>query len=198
MAPFVSRGELDGQFIVDVRLELNVLSTGELYYILEAQWLNDTIPVVVTASRTGPLHHSLSVTASNVSLWWPKTLGKQPLYNISVRSHATPETTTTCSCYCEHIRKRVGFRTVELRTEPISGDQPGSGFSFRINGLNRFIRGANVIPPNIFAKNVDKRLLERLITGIPAFHGPFADCRRCHRREHGPAACVGWRPIRAG
>jgi len=91
----------------------------------------------------------VNMTASNVDLWWPNGLGAQTLYEVSVSledgEHRAMPTQT--------VRKRIGFRTVELVTSNSTsqsgqhGEGTGDhGMYFRVNGIVIWCRGANMIP----------------------------------------------------
>lgn len=62
--------------------------------------------------------------------WWPHTHGRQPLYEVSVLIGDDA-----------HLLRRVGFRTVEV-------DRSDGGFTFVVNGVPTFVRGANWFPPD--------------------------------------------------
>lgn len=69
--------------------------------------------------------------------WNPLHRGEQVLYDYSV-SVAGDTAAVRCT---------TGFRTAELIRER---DSIGESFGFRINGKDLFVRGANLIPPQVF------------------------------------------------
>jgi hypothetical protein len=83
----------------------------------------------------------LLATASQVDLWWPNGVGRQPLYNVSAKVGNSSAVAT----------RRIGFRTFALVTG--GGTPPGdqgatltNGMYFRVNGASVFSKGANMIP----------------------------------------------------
>ena len=105
-------------------------------------WADGTSPetaVLVCLGREAPfevrrqpdgvsLRATLPVTG--FERWWPHTHGPQPLYEVSVRIGDVA-----------HRLGRVGFRTIEV-------DRADGGFSFVVNGVPVFVRGANWFPPD--------------------------------------------------
>lgn len=65
--------------------------------------------------------------------WWPRGFGRQPLHllHVELAGGAAP------------IARRVGLRTVALRTE---ADRFGVGFVVEVNGVPVWCRGANWVP----------------------------------------------------
>ena len=89
----------------------------------------------------------------DVSLWWPRGYGEQPLYDVELTLlHGTDP--------LDVWRRRVGFRTVALDT---SADEHGTGFTLAVNGERLFARGVNWIPDDVFPSRVTReRYRERL------------------------------------
>ena len=73
------------------------------------------------------LRASLPVTG--FERWWPHTHGPQPLYDVSIRIGAGPPARPG----------RVPHREV---------DRSDGGFTFVVNGVPIFVRGANWFPPD--------------------------------------------------
>jgi beta-galactosidase/beta-glucuronidase len=79
---------------------------------------------------------------SAVDLWWPRGLGSQNMYNISVSAQSSPTMAAVA-------KRRIGFRAVDLVTTDDATSTSGSGdftMRFRINGASPVLRGANMIP----------------------------------------------------
>lgn len=58
--------------------------------------------------------------------------------------------------------RRMGFRTVELVTQP-TGVGDGETFSFRVNGLPLWARGANVVPLDVLETRVTEGRLRGMV-----------------------------------
>ncbi len=83
---------------------------------------------------------------SQPRLWWPRGMGAQPLYRLSV-ALMRGDTVLTRQAL------RIGLRDIALVQAPVQGE-PGSSFHFEVNGRAFFAGGANWIP--------DDSLLERV------------------------------------
>ncbi|KAF9554321.1 glycoside hydrolase [Agrocybe pediades] len=91
-----------------------------------------------------------------VKLWWPVGYGEQNLYSLEVcLLKKKPKTVL------DTIRKRIGFRTVQLIQEPLAEpDKYGKGttFLFEVNGVRMFMGGSNWIPASNFLTRVTPAL----------------------------------------
>lgn len=87
-------------------------------------------------------------------LWWPNTLGGQPLYDVEV-SLLEAE-----GGIRDSIRQRIGLRTIELDRH---GDEFGESFQFRVNGKPVFAKGANWIPAHSFITEAGEERYEDLL-----------------------------------
>ena len=83
-------------------------------------------------------------------LWWPVGHGKQPLYDLEIEADGQIE------------RRKIGLRTMELLT-PADATGPGSGFHFRVNGRDIFMKGANWIPADALPSACTPELTEKLL-----------------------------------
>ncbi|MEV0074560.1 glycoside hydrolase family 2 protein [Amycolatopsis sp. NPDC050768] len=83
-------------------------------------------------------------------LWWPHTLGEQPLYPLEVTLEAADGTVL------DTWTREIGFRTVAL-------DTTDGAFTLSVNGTPLFVRGANWIPDDCFPHRVDAQRYARRI-----------------------------------
>jgi beta-mannosidase len=86
-------------------------------------------------------------------LWWPNGYGKQTLYGVEITLTAGAET-------LDVKKYQIGFRTLELRRQP---DQWGESFTFVVNGVPIFAKGADWIPADSFPTRITDANLEHLI-----------------------------------
>jgi len=78
-------------------------------------------------------------------LWWPRGMGEQPLYEIAV------ELLDDRSFVLDTFKRRIGLRTLQLKC---GEDQWGNEFSFSVNGVPFFAKGANWIPADALVTRV--------------------------------------------
>lgn len=87
----------------------------------------------------------------NINRWQPNRKGAQVLYTFTCNI----ENDSTRSLHCS-----TGFRDLELIRVK---DTIGTSFGFRINGRDVFVRGANMIPPDVFLSRLKIEELESLV-----------------------------------
>jgi beta-mannosidase len=88
-------------------------------------------------------------TIKNPQLWWPNGLGEQPLYKLE--GHLPDG---------QHREMNLGLRTLTVRQEK---DQWGESFTFTVNNIPFFSRGADYIPEDVYLTRVNTEKKERLI-----------------------------------
>ncbi|WIX92093.1 glycoside hydrolase family 2 protein [Amycolatopsis sp. DG1A-15b] len=101
----------------------------------------------------GDTRGTATLTVPDVRLWWPAGYGEHPLYDLEVGLAGAG---TTPDAY----RRRVGFRTVTVDTEP---DEAGTPFTFVVNGTPVFAKGANWIPDDHFLTRISRDRLARRV-----------------------------------
>ncbi|HSB03081.1 MAG TPA: glycoside hydrolase family 2 protein [Anaerolineales bacterium] len=98
-------------------------------------------------------HADLSIEIPQPQLWWPSGYGSQPLYEVEV----TLKDGTTI---LDRRSYKIGLRTIELSQEP---DQWGKEFTFYVNGVRLFAKGADWIPTDSLPTRITAAHLEMLI-----------------------------------
>ncbi len=102
--------------------------------------------------RPGGNDLQLPVSIAQPRRWWPVGQGAQDRYTVQARVDGGRSDE-------QQARLRTGLRTVELRREEDA--QGGQGFTFVINGVPVFAKGANVIPFEAFPARVTRERLRR-------------------------------------
>jgi beta-mannosidase len=98
-------------------------------------------------------HETLSIEVPDPQLWWPNGFGRQPLYGVEVALYEGE--------VCRDRRSyKLGLRTLELRQEP---DRHGTSFTFVVNNVPIFAKGANWIPADSFPTRATDERLDHLI-----------------------------------
>jgi beta-mannosidase len=101
----------------------------------------------------------LALTVEDVQRWWPRGRGDQTRYDLAVELWSEGR-------LLDRRSRRIGFRTVEVDTEP---DAAGTPFTVRVNGEPIWVKGVNWIPDDAFPTRVDRaRYAERLTQAADA------------------------------
>jgi beta-mannosidase len=138
--------DADGTGRVDVHLELDRATDRDYTAVVAVGDREERVAV------TGDIAY-VTVLVPDARLWWPVGYGEQPLYELTITLLADGEPV-------DAARRRVGFRTVTVDTEP---DETGTPFTFVVNGKRVFAKGANWIPDDHFLTRVTPERLERRI-----------------------------------
>ena len=93
-------------------------------------------------------------------LWWPNGLGGQPLYIFKAQLLIDGQV-------IDEVTKRTGLRSLELRQER---DASGKSFTFVINGVPVFAKGANWIPADSFPTRISKAKYRQLLESARDAH----------------------------
>lgn len=104
---------------------------------------------------------ALPLVVTKPELWWPNGYGAQPLYVARV------ELRTMDGEVLDVWEKRVGLRTIQLRREK---DRFGESFTFVVNGVPIFAKGANWIPADSFPNRVTRERYGYLLESAARAH----------------------------
>ena len=100
----------------------------------------------------------LTLNVDSPQLWWPNGLGPQPLYQAQVDLISNDRG-------LDGQTFQVGLRRLELCQDP---DEWGQTFTFFVNGVPLFAKGANWIPADSFPTRVTPERYERCIRDCAA------------------------------
>lgn len=99
------------------------------------------------------LTNEFQIPVENPQLWWPNGYGSQPLYQLHVSLLSSGRS-------LDERNYQVGLRTLELCQLP---DTYGVSFTFIVNDVPIFAKGANWIPADSFPTRITPQKLEYLI-----------------------------------
>ncbi|MDY6874189.1 MAG: glycoside hydrolase family 2 protein, partial [Chloroflexota bacterium] len=103
-----------------------------------------------------------SIELPEPQLWWPNGYGDQPLYQVRVSLRTEDEDLLDQQTF------QLGLRALELVQRE---DKYGESFTFVINGVPVFAKGANWIPADSFPTRITREMLEgRLSDAAEAHH----------------------------
>jgi beta-mannosidase len=96
---------------------------------------------------------TLDFAIAHPQLWWPNGFGAHPLYSFQAQLLIDGR-------LIDQKSTRIGVRTLELRQLP---DEAGKSFTFFINGMPVFAKGANWIPADSFPTRITKVKYRQLV-----------------------------------
>lgn len=91
----------------------------------------------------GATEATVVLDVADPALWWPSGYGEAALHQLEVTLMRSEDGSAL-----DGWERRIGFRTVEV-------DRSGDGFTFVVNGVRVFAKGANWIPDDVFVTRVD-------------------------------------------
>lgn len=119
---------------------------------------NSSGAAVCSARIDIPAHDrscSLSFAIPQAKLWWSNGLGKPYLYRIEFTLYA-PDGTPI-----QTVNQDYGIRSISLREEALSETE--SGFTFVLNGVPVFCKGANHVPADCLIGRITDAKTEALV-----------------------------------
>ncbi|MEU6859108.1 glycoside hydrolase family 2 TIM barrel-domain containing protein [Glycomyces sp. NPDC046736] len=136
-----------GTVAFDVRLQTAADTELELACDAGGHRTTLTVPAGTTTA-------TIRVEVPQAERWHPHDRGDQPLYPATVTVRSGGEDLDAWT-------GRVGFRTVELDTEP---DEHGRPYNLKINGEVVWVKGVNWIPDEALFSRIDRDRLKRRLT----------------------------------
>ena len=122
--------------------------------------LTVTAPEGTVQTSEAASDQPLTIVIEHPQLWWPNGYGDQPLYQVAVQLIEDNQ-------LLDRRIYTIGLRTLELRQHP---DRWGRSFTFVVNGVPIFAKGANWIPSDSFPTRITDQQLEHLISSAAAAH----------------------------
>ncbi|HYY96248.1 MAG TPA: glycoside hydrolase family 2 TIM barrel-domain containing protein, partial [Pyrinomonadaceae bacterium] len=150
-----------GRDSAQLTAEVEVVSTGERDATVVVENLTDKSAPIAQPVKlaAGANQVAVNFRINKPRLWWPNGMGEHALYDIRVRL-LTPGKDHDIFREVDAAAARVGLRTVELRQQP---DKEGKSFTFVVNGVPVFMKGANWIPADSFPTRMTRERYRQLV-----------------------------------
>jgi len=132
---------------VALNVDWKVAGSGNVH--LELRKDGNIVAQTVEVSSAG----KVTLVVKNPELWWPNTLGSQPLYELSA-------TLTDSEGRQDIWKRRLGLRKLRLVRDR---DEVGESFYYEINGKTMFSKGANWIPIKILLPEITREDYRKLL-----------------------------------
>jgi len=144
-----------GKDSAQLTAEVEVFSTGAADAVVMVENVTDRAAPARQPVKLAACTNKVAVNfeIARPRLWWPNGMGDHPLYDIGARLIVGGKDV-------DDKAARVGLRTVELRQQP---DKDGKSFTFVVNGVPVFAKGANWIPADSFPTRITRERYRQLI-----------------------------------
>ena len=142
---------------VRIAVELDALSEAKFDCRFDLSCGEQEISYELTFNP-GEHSHSTVIHIKKPFLWWPLGYGEQSLYQLDVQLSSNGQ-------IIDQRKKSFGIRTVKLNHSTKTGSEK---FQFEINGQAVYAKGADWIPPWIFAGSVRSNDYQELLQAAAA------------------------------
>jgi beta-mannosidase len=141
--------------LANLRAEVEVVAGAntEAMIVLENVTDKSVVAQRQVNLTTGTNRIAFNFTIRHPRLWWPNGLGAHPLYSFQARLIIAGK-------LVDQANRRTGLRALELRQQR---DDSGKSFTFIINGVPVFAKGANWIPADSFPARLTKDKYRELL-----------------------------------
>lgn len=152
------RRDLENYWILDLELRIvggnSAQNEAQVSFNLEELGFRHTESIELDGLKTIKNFQIKVKKVKGLELWWPNGFGEQALYDLTIE--------VSLGEFMLAKNKTIGFRSVELIQEPITGST-GLSFYFRVNNEAIFLKGSNWIPAHVFQESITLEYLEWLI-----------------------------------
>ncbi|HIQ05795.1 MAG TPA: glycoside hydrolase family 2 protein [Anaerolineae bacterium] len=139
----------DDRSQAEVAVEAEVERWEDADLSVEVQLSRGEQQIVASTGVYGDGRASLAMRVPDPALWWTHDLGEPALYDLTV-------TLRTGDQVLDQRREWVGIRTIRVDQSPDPDEVGATFFTFVLNGVPIFARGADWIPADSFVAQVDE------------------------------------------
>lgn len=132
------------QAALTAQIDVASSSATDAELIVEDADHKTTLAKQTVKLTSGANHFAFDFNIANPALWWPNGLGEHPLYSFKAKLLLKGQTADERSV-------RTGLRSLQIRQEK---DEWGLSFTFIVNGVPVFAKGANWIPADSFPTRI--------------------------------------------